>query len=61
MKEPHEIHNLQAQPDIWDIQAIARLCSAIAPDQKWKVTEESVTSLTVECDSVQISLKLTFD
>lgn len=61
MKDPHEIHNLQDQPNIWDIQAIAGFCSAIAPDQQWKITEESESSLTVECDTVQIKLKLTFD
>ena len=61
MKDPHEIHNFQDQSNIWDIQAIAGFCSAIAPDQQWKVTEESESTLTVECDTVQINLKLTFD
>lgn len=61
MKDPLEIHNLQDQPTIWDIQAIAGFCSTIAPDQHWKITEESESSLTVECDTVQINLKLTFD
>ena len=61
MTQPIEIHNFQNLHNTWNIQTLAQWCFDIAHDQQWSITEETETSLTVECETVEINIKLTFD
>lgn len=61
MTQQIDIHNFQDLTETWNIHALAQWCYSIAPDQQWSITEETETSLTVECETVEINIKLTFD
>lgn len=61
MTQQIDTHNFQDLTETWNIHALAQWCYSIAPDQHWSITEETETSFTVACETVEINIKLTFD